>query len=64
MSEVVDRHEIDCVCGKTTTGEGQYHAEVLHLIHFLNDHDDLEEWEEETAKEQLEHAKSQREEKS
>jgi len=48
-----DRHEIDCICGNTSVAESRKGAEVSHLHHFLNDHDDLEDWEREAAKKQL-----------
>jgi hypothetical protein len=59
--QAADRHEIECRCGHTAVGDGRFHAEANHLRHFLNDHDDLEEWEVELAEEQLEYAEANRE---
>jgi hypothetical protein len=52
-------HQIDCECGRTTTAEDRDHATVLHLTHVLNDHEDLADWEEDTAREQLEAAEKE-----
>lgn len=52
-------HQIDCECGRTTTAEDREHATLLHLTHILNDHENLEKWEEETAREQLKAAKKE-----
>jgi len=49
----IDRHEIDCVCGNTSTGGSRKAAEVNHLLHFLNEHDDLDDWERDAAEKQL-----------
>lgn len=52
----VDRHEIDCVCGHTSVGDSRLQAEENHLRHFLSDHENLKEWERNTAENQLQHA--------
>lgn len=51
------RHQIDCVCGRTTTGQTRPEAEVEHLTHYLTDHDDHEVWQLILAQEQLRIAK-------
>jgi trimethylamine:corrinoid methyltransferase-like protein len=55
----VSREQIDCECGHTSTGETRPDVEITHLTHYLNDHEDLEEWQEEAAKDQLEWAREQ-----
>ena len=56
----MSREQIDCECGHTSTGESRTDAEIDHLLHYLNDHDDLEEWQEEMAKDQLEWARNRK----